>query len=151
MLLMNERSRFSKRHKSRCDAVCNACDNHFHVVTSSSAYFQGNGAERARKADLGGISIGAGEKSGESARPIFHLSVIGCCVGTGTVLQLWGEPRELSGEQAVRLIRFFFRSTALPGVHFLLAREQLLFNCAVLFPAATSSATPRRNNSIRED
>lgn len=119
---MNELSRFSKQHQSRRDASAN----HFHVVTSSSAYFQGN--ETERKADLVGISIGAGEKSGDSARPIFHLSVIGCCVGTGTVLQLLVEPRELSEEQAVRLIRFFFRSAALPGVHFSLARELLLFN-----------------------
>lgn len=130
---MNELCRLSKRHKSRRDAVGNAPDNHFHVVTSSSAHSQGS-----ESADHVGISIGAGEESGESAKPIFHLSVIGCCVGAGTALQLLAEPREMSEEQTAGLIRFLFRSAALPGVHFSLRSPEnsFLFNLCSFVSAA---------------
>lgn len=152
---MNELCRCSKRHKSRRDAVGNALDNHFHVVTSSSAHLQGGAREGGERAQTTSeFQLVRGSKSGESAKPIFHLSVIGCCVGAGTALQLLAEPREMSEEQTVGLIRFLFRSAALPGVHFSLrSRPRTAFYsiCAVLSLPVTSLAAARRYNSIRED
>lgn len=105
------------------DAVGNAPDNHFHAVTSPSAHLQGSeGGERERKSEKGRPRrnfnwCGGAERWLSKA----NFSSLGYRVlrgSAGTVLQLLAEPREMSEEQTVGLIRFLFRSTALPGVHF---------------------------------
>lgn len=128
MLLMNELCRCSKRHKSRRDAVGNAPDNDFHVVTSPSAHLQGSeGGESGKGRPRWNFNWCGGEKRWLS-KANFSSRLSGVAWERWFVLQLLAEPREMSEEQTVGLIRFLFRSAALPAVHFsLVGRPRAAF------------------------